>query len=67
MRVLGDKEAARKAMIANGFPVVPGSEGTLESVREAVVTARGIGYPLMIKAVKAGRQGNSHCGRRGGS
>lgn len=54
MRMLGDKEAARKTMIANGFPVVPGSEGMVESVRAAVLTARGIGYPLMIKAAKGG-------------
>ncbi len=54
MRVLGDKEAARKTMIANGFPVVPGSEGIVESLKEAVQTAKCIGYPLMIKAAKGG-------------
>ena len=54
MRVLGDKEAARKTMIANGFPVVPGSDGIVESVKEAVQAAKCIGYPLMIKAAKGG-------------
>lgn len=54
MRVLGDKEAARKTMIANGFPVVPGSDGIVESLKEAVQTAKCIGYPLMIKAAKGG-------------
>ena len=54
MRVLGDKEAARKTMIENGFPVVPGSEGTVDTLREAVQAAKAIGYPLMIKAAKGG-------------
>ena len=39
MRVLGDKEAARKTMIANGFPVVPGSDGTVDTLKEAVTAA----------------------------
>ena len=54
MRVLGDKEAARKTMIANGFPVVPGSDGTVDTLKEAVLAAKSIGYPLMIKAAKGG-------------
>lgn len=54
MRVLGDKEAARKTMIENGFPVVPGSLGTVDTLREAMQAAKNIGYPLMIKATKGG-------------
>ena len=54
MRVLGDKQAARAVMTANGFPVVPGTDGTVESLREATAAARGIGYPLMIKAARGG-------------
>lgn len=54
MRVLGDKQAARAVMTANGFPVVPGTDGTVESLREAMAAARGIGYPLMIKAARGG-------------
>ncbi|NLI54498.1 MAG: acetyl-CoA carboxylase biotin carboxylase subunit [Clostridiales bacterium] len=54
MRMLGDKEAARRVMLANGFPVVPGSDGTVESLKEALSVARTIGYPLMIKAAKGG-------------
>lgn len=54
MRVLGDKEAARKTMIENGFPVVPGSEGTVDTLKEAIQVAKSIGYPLMIKAAKGG-------------
>ena len=54
MRVLGDKEAARRTMVENGFPVVPGSEGTVNSLKEAVQAAKSIGYPLLIKAAKGG-------------
>lgn len=54
MRVLGDKQAARKTMIAKGFPVVPGSEGVVENLKEAVFTAKSMGYPLMIKASHGG-------------
>jgi len=54
MRVLGDKEAARKTMIEHGFPVIPGSEGVVANLKDALQTARTVGYPLMIKAAKGG-------------
>lgn len=54
MRLLGDKQIARKTMIANGFPVVPGSDGTVESVKEALAIAKAIGFPLMVKAARGG-------------
>lgn len=54
MRLLGDKQTARKTMIDNGFPVVPGSEDGIESLKDAVNLAKEIGFPLMIKASKGG-------------
>lgn len=54
MRVLGDKEAARRTMIAAGFSVVPGTDGAVENLKEAVSAAKSIGYPLMIKAARGG-------------
>lgn len=54
MLLLGDKQMARKTMIANGFPVVPGSDGTVDSLKEALVIAKAIGFPLMIKAARGG-------------
>ena len=54
MRLLGDKQKARQTMIEGGFPVVPGSEGEVKSVREAIVVSKEIGFPLMIKAAKGG-------------
>ena len=54
MRLLGDKQRARQTMIENGFPVVPGSEGAVENIREAVIISKEIGFPLIIKAAKGG-------------
>jgi pyruvate carboxylase subunit A len=51
---MGDKTEARKAMIAAGIPVTPGTEGNLESVEEALSIAEKIGYPVMLKATSGG-------------
>ncbi|HWR87724.1 MAG TPA: acetyl-CoA carboxylase biotin carboxylase subunit [Acidiferrobacterales bacterium] len=54
IRAMGDKIHARKTMIAAGIPVVPGSEGSLKDVAEAVKFAKKIGYPVMLKATSGG-------------
>ncbi len=55
IRIMGDKVAAKKAMIAAGVPCVPGSEGALpEDPKEIVRIARSIGYPVIIKAAGGG-------------
>ncbi|MDZ4849799.1 MAG: acetyl-CoA carboxylase biotin carboxylase subunit [Pirellulaceae bacterium] len=54
MEKLGDKATARSMAIAAGVPVVPGSEGLLESEQAAVEAARKIGYPVLIKATAGG-------------
>ncbi len=51
---LGDKLAARTAARAAGLPLVPGSAGPVESLDEAKLLAREIGFPLMLKAVAGG-------------
>ena len=51
---MGDKVEARHTMIAAGIPVIPGSEGNVGSVEEALELARGIGYPVMLKATSGG-------------
>ncbi len=51
---MGDKIAARQAMIKAGIPVTPGSDHNLESVEEARALASGIGYPIMLKATNGG-------------
>ncbi len=54
IRLMGEKDQARKAMAKAGLPVVPGSEGAIETVEEGLATAQGIGYPVLIKAVAGG-------------
>lgn len=54
IRRMGDKVEARKTMIAADIPVVPGSEGNLNSLDQALELARGIGYPVMLKATTGG-------------
>ncbi len=51
---MGDKIQARQAMIDAGVPVVPGSEGNLGNVKQAVELATRIGYPVMLKATNGG-------------
>jgi acetyl-CoA carboxylase, biotin carboxylase subunit len=51
---MGDKITAKDTMIKAGVPVVPGSEGLLQSVDEAKGLAKEIGYPVMIKATAGG-------------
>jgi acetyl-CoA carboxylase biotin carboxylase subunit len=54
MRLLGNKEAARRLAQKAGVPVVPGSEGLIERDEDAVALARRIGYPVLIKAAAGG-------------
>ena len=51
---MGDKITAKETMIAAGVPVVPGSEGLLESVNHAKEEAKKMGYPVIIKATAGG-------------
>ncbi|MEG4233753.1 acetyl-CoA carboxylase biotin carboxylase subunit [Microcoleus sp. Pol11C3] len=54
MRAMGDKSTAKETMQRVKVPTVPGSEGLLADDREALVIARDIGYPVMIKATAGG-------------
>ncbi|HEY7434927.1 MAG TPA: acetyl-CoA carboxylase biotin carboxylase subunit [Methylomirabilota bacterium] len=51
---MGDKVGARRLMAAAGVPVVPGSDGPVDSVDAAREVAARVGYPLMIKAAAGG-------------
>ncbi len=51
---MGDKATAKATMIAAGVPVIPGSEGLLESYEEAERLADEVGYPVMLKATAGG-------------
>jgi len=54
IRQMGDKVLARNAMIAAGIPCVPGSDGNLADIEEALAVANKIGYPVMLKATNGG-------------
>ena len=54
MRVMGDKIEARRAVSKLGVPVVPGSDGPVESLEEAIEFAERTGYPIAVKAAGGG-------------
>ena len=51
---MGDKSTAKETMKAAGVPTVPGTEGLVEDIGEAIRTANQIGYPVMVKATAGG-------------
>jgi acetyl-CoA carboxylase biotin carboxylase subunit len=54
MRLLGNKNEARKLAQKVGVPVVPGSEGLLTKDEQALALAEAMGYPVLIKAAAGG-------------
>jgi acetyl-CoA carboxylase biotin carboxylase subunit len=55
-RLMGEKEKARQAMKRAKVPILPGSDGVLATADEALVVAKSVGYPVILKA-KAGGGG----------
>ncbi|MCX8007465.1 MAG: ATP-grasp domain-containing protein, partial [Coriobacteriia bacterium] len=51
---MGDKAVARSTMMAAGVPVVPGSDGVVERVEDALAFAAEVGYPVLVKAAAGG-------------
>jgi acetyl-CoA carboxylase biotin carboxylase subunit len=51
---MGDKVAAKKTAIECGLPVVPGSDGSVDTLEDALRWAEKIGYPVMLKASAGG-------------
>ncbi|MDO4978102.1 MAG: acetyl-CoA carboxylase biotin carboxylase subunit [Eubacteriales bacterium] len=51
---MGDKQSARKLMIENNVPVVPGSKDLVKTAEEAAELAEQIGYPVLLKASAGG-------------
>lgn len=54
IRVMGDKVQAKEAAIEIGIPVVPGSDGAIETADDAIAVARDIGFPVILKAAAGG-------------
>lgn len=55
-RLMGEKEKARATMKKYGVPILPGSEGIVPTVEEAMEWAKQVGFPVIVKA-KAGGGG----------
>ena len=51
---MGDKVNAKRTAIECGLPVVPGSDGAVETLEDALEWAEKIGYPVMLKAASGG-------------
>ena len=51
---LGNKSNARTTMIAADVPVIPGSDGVVNTLEDAYITADQLGYPVMVKASAGG-------------
>lgn len=52
--LMGDKIYAKNLMKNSGVPVIPGSEGGVRDDKEALGLAKGIGYPIIMKAAAGG-------------
>jgi acetyl-CoA carboxylase biotin carboxylase subunit len=54
IRLMGDKARARRVMKKAGVPVLPGSDGPIDSEEKALKLAKDLGYPLIVKATAGG-------------
>jgi acetyl-CoA carboxylase biotin carboxylase subunit len=54
IRLMGDKARARRVMKKAGVPILPGSDGPIDSEDKALKLAKDIGYPVIVKATAGG-------------
>ena len=54
IQAMGDKATAKDTMKKAGVPTIPGSDGLLESIEEGIKLAKGMGYPVIVKATAGG-------------
>ena len=54
IRVMGDKISAKRTAREAGIPVVPGSDGGVSTLEQAMTAAQDIGFPVLIKAAAGG-------------
>ena len=54
IRLMGDKARARRVMKKAGVPILPGSDGPVDSEEKALKLAKDIGYPVIVKATAGG-------------
>ena len=51
---IGDKSNAKDTIKSAGVPTIPGSDGEIEHIEEAIDIAKNIGYPVIVKASAGG-------------
>lgn len=56
IELLGNKSNAKEMMKKAGVPVIPGSNGSINELKDAILIAEKIGYPVMLKAAAGGRR-----------
>jgi acetyl-CoA carboxylase, biotin carboxylase subunit len=54
IRLMGDKAKARETVQAAGVPILPGSDGPVRTLSDAIDVASSIGYPVILKAAAGG-------------
>lgn len=54
IRAMGDKSFAKDTMKKNGVPVIPGSDGVVTEISEAIKIAHEVGFPVIVKASAGG-------------
>ena len=54
IRLMGDKARARRVMKKAGVPILPGSDGPIDTEDKALKAAKEIGYPVIVKATAGG-------------
>jgi acetyl-CoA carboxylase biotin carboxylase subunit len=54
IRLMGDKARARRVMKKAGVPILPGSDGPIDTEEKALKIAKDIGYPVIVKATAGG-------------
>ncbi len=54
INAMGDKSFAKETMKKNGVPVIPGSDGVITDIKEAIKISHEIGFPVIIKASAGG-------------
>jgi len=54
IRSMGDKSSAKATMKAAGVPTIPGSDGLVANLKDALTAAHAVGYPVIVKATAGG-------------
>ena len=54
INLLGNKSNSKELMKKVGVPVIPGSEGSINNIEDAIIVCKEIGYPVLLKAASGG-------------